>query len=407
MTKAYEAYKGLFDPAKNLMRFSIKKIVLRIFVCVSTFMIVFSLTTECGSLKTVYSAGKARFVPALILKAESMPEGVFFEAPIGITSDGKGNVYICDAQANDIKKFDAQGNYLSTFGKSGQGPGDFSRPFQIVYSDDRIVVLDLGNRRLCALSPEGNFLFSKKIPSNLGYPVKLEALPSGDLIMEMERMFPTDPERPQLTSLVLFSSGNFDLLDSLYSHEVWKHKFLQIQGRGVNIPQPYSPSVHWDVGKMGEIVVGFSDEYKIGIMDIQKKFHSTFGREYAPIKVTAEDQKNFFNDLVAFSSDGPSDKVPEFLIENTKFPKYKPAFDTIHIDSEGNMLVHVLTEKDKNSPDSFDVFDSKGDFIASVQILENMKFPTQPWTYFTDDCFWQCRENEQGFIEVVKFRITN
>jgi len=384
-----------------------KNFAFNFLVFVSAFIIVFYLQAECASLKTVYSAGKVRFVPELILKAESMPEGVFFEAPIGITSDGKGNVYICDAQANDIKKFDAQGSYLATFGKAGQGPGDFSRPFQVVFSYDRIVVLDMGNRRLCTLSPDGKFLFSKKFPSNLGYPMRMEALLSGNLIMELERMFPTDPEKPQLTSLVLLSSENFDLLDSLYSHSVWKHKFLQIQGRGVNIPQPYCPSVHWDVGKMGEIVVGFSDEYKIGIMDIQKKLHSTFSREYIPIKITREDQKNFFNELVAVSSDGPTDKVPEFLIENTKFPKYKPAFDNILIDSEGNMLIHVLTEKDKNSPDSFDAFDSKGDFIASVQILGNIKFPTEPWTYFTDDCFWQCRENEQGFIEVVKFRITN
>jgi hypothetical protein len=383
------------------------KIFLDFLVFVSALMIVFSLQVECASLKTIYLNSKVRFVPTLIIGDESMPAGVFFEAPIGITSDDEGNVYICDAKANNIKKFDAQGKYLATIGKAGQGPGDFSMPYQIVYSNNLIVVLDLGNRRLCAMSPDGNFLFSKKLPTNLGYPIKMEALSNGNLIMEMEKMFPAEPERSQLTSLVLLSSEDFEPLDTVYSHDVWKHKFMQIQGGGVNLPQPYCPSVYWDVGQKGEIVAGFSDDYKISIIDIPKKLHSTFSRKYVPLKVTAEDRQNFFNALLSVSSDGASEKVPEYVVENTKFPKYRPAFNNILIDSEGNILVHALTEKDKNSTDSFDVFNPQGDFIASVQIIGDMKFPTEPWIYFTADCFWQCRENEKGFIEVVKVRIMN
>jgi hypothetical protein len=58
------------------------------------------------------------------------------------------------------------------------------------------------------------------------------------------------------------------------------------------------------------------------------------------------------------------------------------------IDSEGNILVHALTEKDENSTDYFDVFNPQGDFIASVQIIGDIKFPSDPWTYFAADCFW-------------------
>jgi len=76
------------------------------------------------SLASLYKRGKVRFVQELILDDNSMPEDVFFESPICITNDAKGNIYVCDYRANNIKKFDASGKFIKIIGREGQGPSE-------------------------------------------------------------------------------------------------------------------------------------------------------------------------------------------------------------------------------------------------------------------------------------------
>lgn len=42
-----------------------------------------------------------------------------------IASDDARRVYVADGQAREIRVFDAQGTHIDTFGKSGEGPGEF------------------------------------------------------------------------------------------------------------------------------------------------------------------------------------------------------------------------------------------------------------------------------------------
>ena len=106
-----------------------------------------------------------------------------------------------------------------------------------------------------------------------------------------------------------------------------------------NVPQPFSRLMHWDVTPGGKIVVGFSEKYEISIYDSDKGKLSTFSHSYDPVRVTEEDKKAHFGGMT-FSMDGVrTQKIPDYVEKNTKFPKFKPAFWEIIVDSEGNILV--------------------------------------------------------------------
>ena len=47
-----------------------------------------------------------------------------FAAPQGVALDSEGNVYVTDTLNNRVEIFDADGNFISLFGKHGDGPGD-------------------------------------------------------------------------------------------------------------------------------------------------------------------------------------------------------------------------------------------------------------------------------------------
>ena len=82
-----------------------------------------------------------------------------FGAPQGVAVDQDGNVYVTDTMNNRVEIFDADGNFLSTFGKAGDGPGYFARPKGIaVDGDGHIWVADEMQDRLQVFNREGQLL---------------------------------------------------------------------------------------------------------------------------------------------------------------------------------------------------------------------------------------------------------
>jgi sugar lactone lactonase YvrE len=66
-----------------------------------------------------------------------------FARPTGLAVDADGNLYVCDTLNNRIEIFDADGKFVSAFGKAGDGPGYFARPKGIaIDSDGHIWVAD-------------------------------------------------------------------------------------------------------------------------------------------------------------------------------------------------------------------------------------------------------------------------
>jgi hypothetical protein len=76
----------------------------------------------------------------------------------GIAFDREENIYLLDNPYHCIKVYDKNGKYLKQIGKKGQGPGEFDKPFRIsITTEDKIVVFDMGNRRICVLNKQGDF----------------------------------------------------------------------------------------------------------------------------------------------------------------------------------------------------------------------------------------------------------
>lgn len=82
-----------------------------------------------------------------------------FGAPQGVAVDKDGNVYVSDTLNNRVEIFDADGNFISQFGKPGDGPGYFSRPKGIaVDGDGHVWVADSMQDRVQVFSREGRLL---------------------------------------------------------------------------------------------------------------------------------------------------------------------------------------------------------------------------------------------------------
>jgi DNA-binding beta-propeller fold protein YncE len=82
-----------------------------------------------------------------------------FGAPQGVAVDQDGNIYVTDTLNNRVEIFDADGNFISLFGKNGDGPGTFARPKGIALdTDGHIWVADEVQDRLQVFNKEGQLL---------------------------------------------------------------------------------------------------------------------------------------------------------------------------------------------------------------------------------------------------------
>ncbi len=84
-----------------------------------------------------------------------------FSKPAGVAVDAEGNLYVADTYNNRVEIFDADGNFVSTFGKAGDGPGYFSRPKGIaIDGDGHIWVADGMQDRVQVFNKDGQLLIS-------------------------------------------------------------------------------------------------------------------------------------------------------------------------------------------------------------------------------------------------------
>lgn len=82
-----------------------------------------------------------------------------FGAPQGVALDKDGNVYVTDTLNDRVEIFDADGGFISAFGKAGDGPGYFARPKGIaIDGDGHIWVADEMQDRLQVFNREGQLL---------------------------------------------------------------------------------------------------------------------------------------------------------------------------------------------------------------------------------------------------------
>ncbi len=113
------------------------------------------------------------------------PEAMW--GPRGIAVDAKGNVFVADTGTHRVRKFSANGKPLSSFGRRGDGKGEFEEPVGVAIGPDgSIFVADAGNARIQRFDAGLKFVAAFAIenwddrqPTNKPY---LEVLKDGRLL---------------------------------------------------------------------------------------------------------------------------------------------------------------------------------------------------------------------------------
>ena len=149
-----------------------KKIILSaVLFFVSLTLITFTKTQEIETVdgvRVVHNKKGGTWGEKLPIKIElirtigdinTLDENLAFNMPSDIVQDDDGNLYILDAGNCRVQKFDPEGKFLTSFGREGQGPGEFNFPTSLDFDNlGNLVIADRRGRKIQIFTKNGSLL---------------------------------------------------------------------------------------------------------------------------------------------------------------------------------------------------------------------------------------------------------
>lgn len=227
-----------------------------------------------------------------------------FKSPTGIAIDNNNNIYVTDIGNSKVKKFNANGNMLLSWGNSGSSDGQFKNPSGIFVNEKYVYVTDSGNSRIIMFNKTGSFIYSWGMygqdPGMFQIPVSINSDHRGELFVgDMEQksiqLFDTkgtyrdeiDSSFTQGASFSGIKALAFDSQDNLYAistdNKILKYsnigRFLNFYGSmGVEEGRFINPSAI-AVDSRDNIYVADTDNHRIQKFDVNGNFLLSWGTE--------------------------------------------------------------------------------------------------------------------------------
>lgn len=135
-----------------------------------------------------------------------------FNSPQALTVDQQGNIIVCDVFNARIQRFTSDGKFINAFGKRGDKGGDFSIVKGVaVDSEGHIYVTDAKENRISIFSEKGDYLLSFGFPyaQQPGTPIVAGGflIPQGIFIDENDRIYVADQQNARVQLFQYLNAG--------------------------------------------------------------------------------------------------------------------------------------------------------------------------------------------------------
>jgi hypothetical protein len=268
--------------------------------------------------------------------------------------DAEDNLYVLDAGNTRVFVFDRDGRHVRSFGRRGQGPGEFGFPAGLsVLRNGEIVVGDVMRGALQRFAPDGSPLPSHDTgavrPSG-----RLAAHPHGGVVatavtmsMQMEGRQPT----PRVRELRWWPADGGESR-ALYTAPEQNQALVGTDRLRLHMPLAFAPQLHWGVLPNGDVAVNVVEEYRIEIVGADGRTKRVIERPIAPRRVTERDREAYrerqAGSRVVLGGAGNVDARAvaqlEASLANVEFNERIPVIRAFAVDPFGRLWVQRFTE---------------------------------------------------------------
>jgi sugar lactone lactonase YvrE len=284
-----------------------------------------------------------------------------FGDPIFVQVDDAGRIYVADVVASEIRVFGADGGHLQTFGRPGDGPGEFRRISGMDWGPDgRLRVMDGQLTRLSIFDADGTFHTSHNRPAGFVTIPWRGRVDGQGRVYDVGMAAVNDDRR---MALVRFDVALVPL-DTLVipPHETPTFDATDEAGRRArSVSVPFAPTQVWHIAADGTVWIGVTDEYRLHQLNFAGDTLRIVERRARPSRITTEERQGALDELEWFAAAGGS-------MDASRVPDRHPLFSGMFTDDRGHLWVAAGGGRHQEFGTRFDVFDPVGRFLGPVAV---------------------------------------
>ena len=270
--------------------------------------------------------------------------------------DPQNNLYILDDENKRIYKFNDKGEFLLSFLKRGEGPGEFIDYPDLQFTHGSLWVL--GHRKIVRFSPEGKMLNEIKF-KNYFYWIRI--LDESRFLAPAEHFFDKNNGTKFTKKIAIFSLKNQSLITSLIEHENMGRLFIKVGLHPISVfPSPGNiPDLIACLDQQGKrIFLCKNDEYEIQVKDYKNQLLRTFYRIHQNVAMAAADKLRIVEKFR-----GIPDNIKKLIQKS--LPRTFCAIRKISILPSGHLLVSRVTGY---NTEALDLFSQEGEMIGQIKL---------------------------------------
>ena len=314
---------------------------------------------EANGITVVKNSGQPFFgdfsfdlLEDLVIGEDFTDDNYYFALrPPDMALDGQGNIYVVDYRNARIQKYDYSGKHLDSYGRKGQGPGEFQSLNRIQWDKQGILWVYDSTKKIVGFHQNGTLAEVLKI----GIPglSNLHLSEDGFIFASSGKININGVSRRQI---IRFEPGE--------SQQQIVHEFELPASR--DLPQRashyYQNRLALSTSDGSRFYFGYSAEYRIYKFDAKGQTVLIFENDEAPTQISGK-EKAVTLEKGIYTWSGP--QRPKDL----DFPSHRPYFGGILVDNEGRIYVErfpSILESDLGR--KLDVYSKNGVFLYCVEL---------------------------------------
>ena len=279
-----------------------------------------------------------------------------------VTFGPGGEILVLEAQAQEVRTFDARGRHVRTIGGKGGGPGELRGAIGLSWDDDHnLWVTEIGNARYSVFDSTGSYLTSHRrdIPGVVrpwmgGFGV------DGMLYDVLARGAPDGTFH-----FVYYALGrSASIEDSLPALAYTPSEAAAVPGSASLL----APRLTFRLSPEGSIWFGMTDEYLL--------YQRDFGGDTLRIVTRVIDRESF-SEAEKDSMLAEAARYVPRTFPRSQLPEVRPVFQRLVVDDTGRLWVQ-RSARPQESGTTFDLFAADGIFLGEVHSPVLLEWMTPP-----------------------------
>ena len=324
-----------------------------------------------------YDAPLFTFEEVLQLRQdEDRPETLMYQAGMFIRGDD-GRFYVTDRGNSRIAVFGADGAFSHSFGRDGEGPGEFRSPMLMYVRDGEACIFDAMLRRTSIFGTDGTFKRTLTSPRSTSMTMYLYPLPDERLVQFSINLIRDDPEEMKLQYIVTTLTTAGDTLGLVESAAI---------GMGRSVPLPrYRTSVtadrYFGTQSIAMYYPGFgtmayrTDEPVIHWHGLDGHLTREIRLELDPEPVTDEEKRGIQRELQAGIDNAEDERrkaIAEAERRHALIPDVKAFWDNAGIDDYGYYWIRRFPDYTSQAPleeqcPRYRLLSPEGEYLGDVE----------------------------------------